>query len=400
MKILMVSSYLPYPLFSGGHVRLFNILKNLVNKHEITLVCEKRDYQRDEDVAEVKKFCKEVFVFERKKQWTLKNILNTAFSRYPFLLIGHTNEKMKQKIQELLDSEKFDVIHVETFYVMQNLPKTDIPVVLTEHNIEYLVYERFAKTFSVVFRPLLSLDILKLKHWEKYFWKKATKVIAVSSQEKQLIGRKDVVVVQNGVDKDKFKVVSASWRTKFKEKKKILFIGDFKWIQNRDSAEWILKKIWPIVNSIIKDKGLDMDLSLWIVGRKIPENIKNINAENVLFDENASKDTLEIFKQADVLLAPIRVGGGTSFKILEAMAAGVPVVTTNLGIEGIAAVNGEEVMVSDKDQDLADFVVELLLSEKMYEKITKNARKLIEEKYDWCSIVGKLEEVYKEVINK
>ncbi|MCL5432834.1 MAG: glycosyltransferase family 4 protein [Patescibacteria group bacterium] len=131
----------------------------------------------------------------------------------------------------------------------------------------------------------------------------------------------------------------------------------------------------------------------------IPDSTKKINREeNVIFDENAPEDTAEIFKKSHILLSPIKVGGGTSFKILESMASGVPVVTTNLGIEGIDAVNNEEVLISDNSNEIVDLVLKILRNEDLYKKLATNARKLIEDKYAWDKIAKKLDEVYKSVV--
>src|SRR3989344_5686544 len=124
MKILIVSSFLPYPLFSGGHIRLYNLIRELSVNNEITLVCEKRNNQTEKDIIEVEKICKKVITVNRKKQWSFKNITKSFFSFNSFLVTGHTNKKMQQVIKEELESNKFDLIHIETFYVMQNLPKT------------------------------------------------------------------------------------------------------------------------------------------------------------------------------------------------------------------------------------------------------------------------------------
>lgn len=391
MKILIISSYLPYPLFSGGHIRLFNIIKELSKKHKITLVCEKRDYQTEEDVREVEKMCDKVISVERKKQWTAKNILSTGFSTYPFLLTGHKNNKMKKEIEQLLENETFDLIHVETFYIMQNLPETKIPIVLAEHNIEYLVYKRFSDKAPFVIKPMLNFDVWKIKMWEERFWKKAKEIVAVSKDEKDLMLRKDVKIIPNGVDLENFKYQISNIKSQMKEKR-ILFIGDFRWIQNRDSAEWILKEVWPLVKSKV-------DVKLWIVGRKIPDYIKKIGDESVIFDENAEENTSLIFNKAFLLLSPIRVGGGTSYKILEAMASGVPVITTSLGIQGIEAKDNESVLVAETKEDIAQKLINLMKDEKVFEKVSKNARKVIEEKYDWKKIVKSLEDVYELAIN-
>ena len=97
------------------------------------------------------------------------------------------------------------------------------------------------------------------------------------------------------------------------------------------------------------------------------------------------------------MLVPIRIGGGTSFKILEAMASGVPVVTTRLGAIGIGAENRKEVIIADDNQKLTDSVIEVLNNKNLYEKITKNARSLVEEKYNWENITKELEKVYRSV---
>jgi glycosyltransferase involved in cell wall biosynthesis len=334
MKILVVSSYLPYPLYSGGAVRLFNLLKHLSRNHEITLVCEKRFHQSQDDVKQVEKVCKNVYVTARKNQWSYSNIIKTGFSDKPFLLTGHTTREMKKIIVELLSESSYDLIHVETFYVMQNIPKTYIPIVLVEHNIEYLVYERYMKTASLYAKPFLFIDIQKMKKWESYFWKVATKLVAVSDVEKKKMDREDVIVVPNGVDIHKFKVQNLDVRFKRKEKR-ILFIGDFKWIQNQKTVEEIVQRIWPIKLSQIELKH--MLIKLWIVGKNIPQHLLQCSSDTIIFDQNAPKETEKIYHKSHILLAPIFVGGGTSYKILEAMGSGVPVVTTPLGIEGIGA---------------------------------------------------------------
>ena len=388
----MVSSFLPYPLFSGGHIRLYNILKNISKNNQVTLICEKRDYQTDQDIKEVKKVCHKLITVPRKLQWTISNVLKSGFSLNPFLVTGHTNSFMREKISEEL-KQKFDLIHVETFYVMQNLPKVKIPIILVEHNIEYLVYERFAKTAPFFIRPLLLLDVAKLKRSEKKYWSLATYVVTVSFKEKEIIERSrafDVEVIPNGVDPQSFKMTDPEKKFKTKEKK-ILFIGDFRWIENRDSILWILKEIWPRIHN------LNPLLKLWVVGKRIPKYIKSFEGESVNFDENAPSDTSLIYQNSFALLSPIRVGGGTSFKILEAMAEGVPVITTQLGIEGIKAIPNIHVLTSESSDGLANAVLKLE-EPGLYKTIVQNAQKLIEEKYTWESISKKLEVLYKKAL--
>jgi polysaccharide biosynthesis protein PslH len=389
MKILIISSYLPYPLYSGGHIRLYNLIKNLSDKHEITLICEKRNYQIQKDADEVSKICEKVITVERKKQWSARNILRSGVSLSPFLLVGHNNPEMKKQIIKEIENNKFDLIHVETFYVMQNLPKSKIPTVLVEHNIEYLVYERFVKKASVLAKPLLHLDILKLKRAEKKCWKKANKLIAVSLIEQKIMGEK-AEVVPNGVDIEKFKFKKIN---KNKTEKKVLFIGDFKWIQNKDSIVYIIKNIWP------RTSAKNPNLKLWVVGRSIPDSVKKLGNDSIIFDENASEHTELIFQEADLLLSPIRVGGGTNFKILESMSSGTPVVTTALGNEGINAKDKSEILISEKPDEFVTSVSSIFSDKYLYEKLSRNGRKFIEENFDWRNIAKKLDDIYSDLAN-
>lgn len=392
MKILLISSYLPFPLFSGGHIRLYNLIKNLSNQHEITLICEKRDNQTIEDIEEVKKICKKVITVERKKQWSSGNILKTGFSMDPFLIVGHTSDEFKQAIKDELVRENFDLVHVETFYVYQNLPKLSIPVVLVEHNIEYLVYEKYAKLSNLLLKPVLYADVLKLKRKELAAWKKVDKLVAVSKIERKLMKRADVDIVPNGVNTLDFKL-----RT-FQDipfEKRILFIGDFKWMQNRDTLDFILREIWPKILQKMNHVSKNIDLKLWVVGKNIPQDLMTLfKSDNIIFDQNNKEETPQIFRKSYLLLAPFRVAGGTSYKILEAMASGVAVVTTNLGAEGLDAKHGTNILSSEDPAEIAKLTCDLLIDHSLFRRITLNARKLVEEKYDWKIISEKLNKVY------
>jgi polysaccharide biosynthesis protein PslH len=179
------------------------------------------------------------------------------------------------------------------------------------------------------------------------------------------------------------------------QEKRILFIGDFKWFQNVDAAEVILKQIWPKITQKLVETKNRADVKLWIIGRNIPDKIKSLAAsKNIILEEDSKEETTEIFRKAYLLLAPIRAGGGSSYKILEAMASGVGVVTTNLGLEGLDAKNNVHALASEKEDELAQLSLVMIQDHSVYRKVTLNARKLIEEKYDWKVISQKLDEVY------
>lgn len=400
MNILMISSYLPYPLYSGGQVRLYNLIRELSGKHDITLICEKRDNQTDEDIRAVEKICKKVITVNRRKQWSISNILKSGFSKHSFLTTGHFHSEMREKIREAWDREKFDLIHIETFYVLHNVPETTTPIVLAEHNIEYLVYRKFVEQSPAFLRPLLALDVKKIQQEEEESWMRARRLIAVSDEDKQVmeaVGRTPSIV-SNGVNTEHFTFKNMKQALAQKEKR-LLFIGDFKWIQNRDAVTFIINEVWPLLRQGYGGQALKNEVKLWIVGRSIPDEIKSLTSDpDVLFDEeSSSKPTWEIFQEASVLLAPIRVGGGTSYKILESMACGTPVVTMELSANAIGAKDEEQIMVGQTAQELAEKAVKLLHNARLYEKIARNGRSLIEKRYTWKVIAKTLDEVYKSV---
>jgi len=208
MKILMLTPYLPYPPSSGGQVRSYNLIKNLAKTHQIILFSLIKYDEERRYVKELEKFCRKVRVFKRpEKPWTLRNILKTGFSFYPFLVIRNLSSEEKKAVKEELSKNGYDLIHAETFYVMPHLPDTTVPILLVEQTIEYQVYQHYGKTMkNLLLKPLLYVDVAKIKFWETRFWQKATKVIAVSDEDKQkmlnLIPNLNVGVVPNGAGED------------------------------------------------------------------------------------------------------------------------------------------------------------------------------------------------------
>src|SRR3989339_2120066 len=211
MKVLMLTPYLPYPLLTGGQTRSFNLIKRLsALGHKITLFCLVKSNNERKYVGELEKFCEEVKVFNRsEKPWTAGNILRTGFSFYPFLVVRNWAKGEKNAISEKLKEAKFDLIHAETFYVMPHIPKTQIPILLVEQTIEYLVYRHFVREFKLLLlKPFMYLDIWKLKTWEKYYWKRASRLATMSEDDKKFINEvfPEVIVdvIENGVDVNHF----------------------------------------------------------------------------------------------------------------------------------------------------------------------------------------------------
>lgn len=388
MKILMLTPYLPYPLLTGGQTRSYNLIKRLASLgHEITLFGLVKKEEEKQYVSELEKFCSEVRVFKRPaKPWTLKNILRTGFSYYPFLVMRNWASGEKSAIKQTLEEKKFDLIHAETFYVMPHIPKTKIPILLVEQTIEYLVYSHYAESFKIFpLRPFLYFDVFKMNYWEKRFWNQASKVAAMSHDDKEImlsqVVNLDVDIVPNGVDRDYF----SKKVTKRSSEPVVLYLGNFTWLQNREAVRILVDIIFPKIKSKVNNA------KLWIIGkdakRFFPDLSEDIRVEEV-------EDVRDIYQQATVLVAPIYGGGGTRYKNFEAFASGLPVVTTSIGIGGTDAKDGRDVIIRDKPDDIANAAVEVIENPELAKKISTNAKNLVEERYDWDPIAKKLSQIY------
>lgn len=392
MRVLMLTPYLPYPLLTGGQTRSYNLIKRLAAlNHQITLFCLVKNAGERKYVPQLEKFCEEVQVFQRpEKPWTLENILATGLSFYPFLVVRNLAKGEKMAIEKELATRKFDLIHAETFYVMPHIPKTSIPILLVEQTIEYLVYRHFADESKwLPLKPLLYIDVWKMKYWEIKYWRQATKVVAMSWEDRKTMIKEvsdlDVDIVPNGVDSDYFgnKVVEKS------PNPIILYLGNFTWLQNREAVQILVKKVWPQIKRQLPQA------KLWIIGKDAEIFFAKLSDENIRVEE--VEDVRPIYQQATVLVAPIYGGGGTRYKNFEAFAAGLPVVTTSIGIRGTDAKDGIHVVIRDNPEDITKACMELINNKVLYKNIAENAKRLVKEKYDWDTIAEKLSTIYKKL---
>ena len=397
----MLTLYLPFPPTSGGQIRSFNLIKDLSKKHEITLVSF---IKKGEEVyaSELKKYCKEVLFFYRSdKPFSISNILKTGFSLYPFLVMRNYSPEGKDLITKKLKEKKFDLIHVETFYLRPHIPKTDTPIVLVDQTIEFQVYQHHTETMKWWFlRPLFYIDVFKLRYWETRFWKEAARVIAVSEPDKakmqKLVPGLKVDIIPNAPGDDLDSV--------FEERKQpdlknpiIFYQSNFFWMQNVEGAKVLVEKVFPAIKKLIPTAKCR------IVGQKAAEKIGNLKSEFVEIVDLETSDIEGIrkaYREGTVFVAPLWGPGGTRLKILSAMSTGVPVVTTTIGSQGIERTNGKDIVIADTPEQMADGVVKLLTDMKYYKKIVANAKQLIKEKYDWQVIANDLSKIYEETARK
>ena len=393
MKILMLTPYLPYPLVSGGQIRTYNLLKHLSKSHDITLFALIKHESERKHLQELQKYCRTIRLFKRtEKPFALRNILLSGFTPYPFLVTRNLPLGMQVAVKAELDRGGYDLIHAETFYMMPNIPPTRIPIILAEQTIEYLGYQDYMKKAHPLLRPILAIDVAKIKYWERYYWQKADKLITMSLEDKMFIERElkkktNTSVVANGVDLEFF----SKTRKALPKEPTVLFVGTFKWLPNIEAVDEIVQKIWPLVKKELPTAKLK------IVGYSPTAKIRGYGETDPSIQVMGAVDDIrDAFKTSHMLLAPIRSGKGTRYKVLESMITGTPVVATTLAVEGLDLQNQREVMIADTAEGLAQATIKLLRDKALQRQLGTAGQKVVRQGYSWDRIAAELDAVYNE----
>jgi glycosyltransferase involved in cell wall biosynthesis len=394
MNILFISAILPYPLHSGGQVRLYNLLKRLSTEHTITLYSFIRTDEERDFVSHLS-FLKSIHLYKRGYVWQLKYIFRSLTSNLPLLMSSYENKKMKEDIEKDLKTNRYDLIHCEPFYVTPSLPShLPCPMIITEHNIEYEVYQSYIRQFPLSFlRPIFSIDTNKIRIQEERTWKNAQRIVTVSDGDmtvvRRITGDKKTAVVPNGVDTDSF---SFSKKSLHSETLRFLFVGNFLWMPNVKAVETLLSDMWPTLQKHYPEA------TLRIIGKHLPTALlEKAQKIKVAYDAYVN-DIHKEYTKADILLAPMTIAGGTKFKILEAMASGCLVMTTKEGIEGIHATQDTHYLPISDGKSCLTAMDTLIKNKGLYEKIIKNARSLIEQSYDWDVIAKHQSDIWKSTL--
>jgi sugar transferase (PEP-CTERM/EpsH1 system associated) len=378
------------------------MIKKLSQKHEIDLLAltDPSDVNKS-TISELAKYCHRIEIISKNRAgqlWKRFLLFRNLFSIYPYSIMKNSSSQMKKILSQLLQERSYDIIQFEKLEMAQYIfcVPSNFICVLDNHNVE----TEWLKTyFHIESNPLgklyLLLQLWKMRWYEPKICSKFNCCLTVSETDKlkldsMMEGKTITVPILQGVDIKYFK---PDFSTQDDANRNILFMGSMNVKPNIDAALHFAKLIFPLILRQIPSA------TFTIVGRspdlKVRDLVKENHSIRVIGDVS---DVRPFMKESAVMVNPIRFGGGVKTKVLEGMAMGMAIVSTELGIEGIDAISGKHLMVANHPDEFAEKVIYLLENPTIRYELGWNARKLVEEKYDWDKIVAELDKTYQQLI--
>jgi glycosyltransferase involved in cell wall biosynthesis len=240
--------------------------------------------------------------------------------------------------------------------------------------------------------------VVKLKKTEVEFWKKADLVGAVSQADALIIGKlihQSPVIIPNAAGDE---MVPKKLPEKNLDNPIILFQGNFFWLQNTEAANYLIKKIIPLSKRIIKKAKFLIAGQNAIKKLKINQ-VRCSNLEIYDIDDNNINSVKELYRKSTLFISPIFGPGGTRLKILAAMAMGLPIISTSIGVSGLDVKDEREVLIAENEEQFILKINEILQNEKLYFSLQKNAYQLVKKKYSWSVVAKELENVYHKLLS-
>lgn len=406
MKLLVIASQLPYPLVGGGQVRLYNLYSRLAERHEITWICPIWP-GNEEHVPAVERFCQRVVKLPSEWQPALPEtrpgrLLHAAIARlhwerlyitcYGYVpapgvyWLPKTRER-QQIIEDVMASQTFDVLAIENMAAAELLPsKNRVPSVLTLFDMQSTLFKRARKVYDTTLEDRLFYwpERAKIARYERRNYARYNLAITMSELDRRRLQRRcpglSIEVVPNGVDVRYFEPQPVA-----RDSRSVVYVGHYGYPPNADAVQYFVETIWPLIRS------REPDAQFVAVGMQPPATLARHPGVKTT---GAVPDVRSYLAEAAVVVVPLRVGGGTRLKIVEAMAAGKAVVSTTLGAEGLDVIAGRDLLLVDEPQAFADAVVNLLAQPDLRANLGRNGRALVEQNYNWDSLAQKQEQIF------
>ncbi len=395
MRVLFLSPRQCWPALSGAKLREYHLARALSRCSELTHVYFAEAGQAPLTANDLP-LTKRIVAVPKPHPYGPLKILRGVAGKWPLPVLNYTSPLMTTALSRLDASPGFDLVHLDSIHMVRYVKSLgrilgQAPRVSYDwHNIESEAMRRYAESApSPARRIYANLTAVKLEALEREILATAFGHIVCSERERIRLQRiapaARIAVVENGVDCGYFRELRRE-----PTRRRIVFVGKMDYYPNIEAVTEFAQKTWPMVRDQLKD------LTFTIVGASPPASVQALASIRGVEVTGTVPDVRPYYREAVAAVVPLRTGGGTRLKILEAMAAEVPVVSTPLGAEGLLINPGVDILISNQD-DHAGWVrhlVELAHSEERAGQITTRALQLVKTRYDWNTIGQNLIETY------
>ncbi|MHB8894185.1 MAG: glycosyltransferase family 4 protein [Candidatus Geothermincolia bacterium] len=399
MNILFIVKEFPHSQVIGGPIIIYNRIKYLSRDHTVSCVAFAPHEPTGGQIDSLSMYCKELRLvpcpgprsaLERARDWVAGPVP-------PYFMLNYSKQ-MYAEMGEVARSFPYDVVISEysmvAQYLYNNADLDGMKRVMSVHECYYLARKKVlaVQGFSRAGRQAL-MQLKGLKKYEFDMYADADKVLTLTPEGRdELLAVRpglDISVVPHGVDVDGFRPTS----DRPPHPPTVTFLGNFPHDPNRDAMVFFAEEAWPAVKKAVPGARF------LVVGRGPTPDMLELARRDPSIEITGEVDSVMPYMlQSDVFVCPVRMGGGFRGKVLEAMAAGVPVVSTRLGAEGLPARNGENILLTDDAPGLARETVRLLEDEGLRDEVAGSARQLMVDNFSWQKGVEILEGVLEEVV--
>ncbi len=398
MKILILDEEFPFPLNTGKRIRTFNLVARLAKKHQVYYLA----YGINGSVgfkaltqAGITPLAVERQIPPKSGVLFYFRLLLNLFSRYPYIVSSHYSSLFADKLSDCLKQIRFDIVIAEwTPYAVYLNEVKEARKVIVAHNLEHRIWERYFRNESNLLKKwYIGKQLKKVRRFEIESFASVDAVTAVSPVEAEEIVRygKDltVEVVPNGVDLDYF-----SSEDEETASSSMIFVGSMNWRPNQDAIQYFVREIFPLIKKDIKDAQATF------VGQDPPRSILKLGDIAGIEIVGRVDDVRPFVRKAAVYIVPLRIGGGTRLKILEAMAMKKAIVSTSVGAEGIAVAPDVNILIGDSPETFAAQVKKLITNRNLRQKLGNAGRELVEKEYGWDRIAAALDNFLRRLAGK
>jgi len=397
VNVLLLTQVLPYPPDSGPKIKTYNVIKYLAQNHNVTLVSFVRGDQ-SAHIRHLEHYCQAVHTVPMQRS-AIRDAWYMIWSflrKQPFLMLRDDRKAMRDLIDRLSAEQHFDVAHADQLNMGQYAGRVPVGFrVLDAHNALWLLYKRLWLTMETGLKKwLLGRDWRLLKSYEGRMVRQFDAVLAVSHEDKTALQEAaghpvDIVVIPIAVDTDQVAVVDRET-----EPRHILHIGTMYWPPNIDAVNWFVRRVYPLIRQERPDVQFD------VVGSRPPDELLALNEAGLGINVTGYvQDPAPYQRRAAVMVVPLLAGGGMRVKILNALAEGIPIVSTTLGYEGIQVTPGQDILVGDTPEAFAAEVLRVINDPDLGRRLATNGRRLVQEKYDYRNACRSLDDVYARVVS-